>query len=54
MKQYAGEICREIDTVGALNDRITTSDMKEVVLVQEAHQGGRSEKLQRRSLPGRM
>ena len=29
---------QEIDTVGALNDRITTSDMKEVVLVQEAHQ----------------
>lgn len=30
--------CQEIDTVGALNDMITRGDMREVVLVQEAHQ----------------
>ena len=30
--------CQEIDTVGALNDMITRNDMREVVLVQEAHQ----------------
>lgn len=29
---------QEIDTVGALNDMVTKSDMREVVLVQEAHQ----------------
>ncbi len=38
MKQYAGEICRRSIQLVLLNDRITTSDMKEVVLVQEAHQ----------------
>lgn len=30
--------CQDIDTVGALNDMITKNDMREVVLVQEAHQ----------------
>ncbi len=30
--------CQDIDTVGALNDMITKGDMREVVLVQEAHQ----------------
>ncbi len=30
--------CQDIDTVGALNDMITQNDMREVVLVQEAHQ----------------
>ena len=30
--------CQEIDTVGALNDMVTRGDMREVVLVQEAHQ----------------
>ena len=30
--------CQEIDTVGALNDMVTKNDMREVVLVQEAHQ----------------
>ncbi len=30
--------CQDIETVGALNDMITQSDMREVVLVQEAHQ----------------
>lgn len=30
--------CQDIETVGALNDMITKSDMREVVLVQEAHQ----------------
>lgn len=30
--------CQDIETVGALNDMITRSDMREVVLVQEAHQ----------------
>lgn len=30
--------CQEIETVGALNDMITKGDMREVVLVQEAHQ----------------
>ena len=30
--------CQDIETVGALNDMVTKSDMREVVLVQEAHQ----------------
>ncbi|HJD41911.1 MAG TPA: nucleoside kinase [Candidatus Mediterraneibacter quadrami] len=30
--------CQNIDTVGALNDMVTRGDMREVVLVQEAHQ----------------
>ena len=30
--------CQDIETVGALNDMITKNDMREVVLVQEAHQ----------------
>lgn len=30
--------CQDIETVGALNDMITKGDMREVVLVQEAHQ----------------
>ena len=30
--------CQDIDTVGALNDMVTKNDMREVVLVQEAHQ----------------
>lgn len=30
--------CQEIETVGALNDMITKGDMREVVLVHEAHQ----------------
>ncbi len=30
--------CQNIETVGALNDMITQGDMREVVLVQEAHQ----------------
>ncbi len=30
--------CQDIDTVGALNDMVTQYDMREVVLVQEAHQ----------------
>lgn len=30
--------CQNIETVGALNDMVTGSDMQEVVLVQEAHQ----------------
>ena len=30
--------CQDIETVGALNDMITQNDMREVVLVQEAHQ----------------
>ena len=30
--------CQDIDTVGALNDMVTRGDMREVVLVQEAHQ----------------
>ena len=30
--------CQGIDTVGALNDMITRNDMRETVLVQEAHQ----------------
>ena len=30
--------CQDIETVGALNDMITRGDMREVVLVQEAHQ----------------
>lgn len=30
--------CQGIDTVGALNDMITKNDMRQVVLVQEAHQ----------------
>ncbi len=30
--------CQDIETVGALNDMITQGDMREVVLVQEAHQ----------------
>lgn len=30
--------CQGIDTVGALNDMVTKNDMREVVLVQEAHQ----------------
>lgn len=30
--------CQDIETVGALNDMVTKGDMREVVLVQEAHQ----------------
>ena len=30
--------CQNIDTVGALNDMVTRGDIREVVLVQEAHQ----------------
>ena len=30
--------CQDVETVGALNDMVTKSDMREVVLVQEAHQ----------------
>ncbi|HJA81977.1 MAG TPA: nucleoside kinase [Candidatus Mediterraneibacter intestinipullorum] len=30
--------CQDIETVGVLNDMVTKSDMREVVLVQEAHQ----------------
>ena len=30
--------CQDIETVGSLNDMVTKSDMREVVLVQEAHQ----------------
>lgn len=30
--------CQEIETVGALNDMVAKNDMREVVLVQEAHQ----------------
>ena len=40
--------CQDIETVGALNDMITKNDMREVVLVQEAHQNDRSEKSQRK------